>query len=321
MLEFSPWREISVPDRDYNVLLVEGMGVVSCHWGRNASGACLFIVELQGDFAERMRRKLIHVRGIRLDLQVRHGGIQHLVFELQQDGDSDLFLSFCRALSGSLLDARDSDVAFAMAWEHLRRWKHFLSGNIHQLAPEAVRGLYAELLFLGDRIWKSSDASAAVDSWKGPIQGQHDFVYANTAVEIKSIMGTERNSVRISSEDQLESLKERLYLRIYGLRIQDDKSGGVSLNQLVESVRAQIDDADALDEFDRKLFEQKYQPLSAYDEPRFSVREVRTYRVGLEFPRLVRSELSSTLCNVAYDVRLEGIEKHACNESELHGEK
>ncbi|QIL69090.1 PD-(D/E)XK motif protein [Diaphorobacter sp. HDW4B] len=321
MLEHSPWDDLTIPDSDYNVLLVDEMDAVPCHWGRSATGACLFIVELQGDFAERMRRKLIHVRGIKLDLQVRPQGVQHLVFELQRDGDRDLFLNFCRALSSSLASARNSDVAFAMAWEHLRRWKHFLSGSMHQLSPEAVRGLYAELLFLCDRIRNSGDSLAAVDSWKGPMRGQHDFVYGNKAVEIKSLMGTARNSVRISSEDQLESLNETLYLRIYALRVEDGKSEGVSLNRLVDLVRAQIDDASALDDFDGKLVEQKYQPLPAYDEPRFSEREVRTYRVDGEFPRIARSRLSPMLCNVAYDVKLEGIEEHACNESELHGDK
>ncbi|WP_254229107.1 PD-(D/E)XK motif protein [Agrobacterium salinitolerans] len=42
-------------------------------------------------------------------------------------------------------------------------------------------------------------------------------MHGNTAVEIKSLSGTERSTVRISSEDQLESLNDNLFLRIYRL--------------------------------------------------------------------------------------------------------
>ena len=42
---------------------------------------------------------------------------------------------------------------------------------------------------------------------------QQDFIFDNTALEVKTLSGRERNSVRISSEDQLDSLNDRLFLK------------------------------------------------------------------------------------------------------------
>lgn len=315
MLERSPWDEITVPNRDHNVKLVDGVAGVPCYWARNASGACLFIIELKGDFAPMMRANLIRVKGIELHLLAAEPGRQQLVLELQRKGDHDLFENFCRALVNSLGTAENSDAAFAIAWGHIRRWKAFLGGSVQHLSPEVVQGLFAELLFLKQRIVEES-VEDAVTSWMGPDGSQHDFIYGKVAVEVKSVMGTARNSVRISSEDQLESLQERLYLRAYLLRTEPDPTSGTSLNQLVEDIRALLADSPALDDFERKLFELRYQPLPHYDKPGFLISEVRTYRVRKDFPRLIRSELSPWLAKVSYDIKIEGLANYICKDVE-----
>ena len=316
MSERSPWDGITVPNRDHNVRLAEGVTAVPCYWARNPSGACVFIIELEGDYVAMMRSNLMRVKGIELNLLSAGTGRQQLVLELQRKGDLDLFENFCRALVNSLGKAEDSETAFAIAWGHIRRWKAFLGGSVQHLSPEVVQGLFAELLFLKQRIVETS-AEDAVASWMGPDRSQQDFIYGKIAVEVKSAMGTARNSVRISSEDQMESLQERLYLRVYMLRAESEPSGGTSLNQLVEDIRSAISDSPALDDFERKLFEVRYQPLPHYDKPGFSLAEVRNYRVHEDFPRLVRSELSPWVTNVAYEIKIEGLAKFVCEGVEL----
>lgn len=312
----SPWDEISKPERDRNVKLVPGVSAVPCYWARDVSGAYLFLIDLTGDFVARMRSSLVAVKGIDLNLLSTVGDRQQLVLALQKQGDRDLFESFCLALVRSLGNATDSDSAFTIAWEHVRRWKAFLGGSIHHLSPEVVRGLFAELHFLQERLEVES-AGDVVESWTGPLRSQQDFMYGNTAVEIKSLIGTDRNAVRISSEDQLDSSLEKLFLRVYRLRTESDANKGSSLNQLVENLRERIDDSSALDKFDAKLNELNYQPLPFYDTPYFSVGDVYTYRVEDDFPRLIRSKLSTSLTAVAYDIKLEGIEVFKCSEAEL----
>lgn len=52
---------------------------------------------------------------------------------------------------------------------------------------------------------RQPSSAVAVEAWLGPEKSHQDFIFGNTAVEIKSLSGTERSTVRISSEDQLKS--------------------------------------------------------------------------------------------------------------------
>ena len=63
MPESSPWDDIAVPGANFNVRQVAVGTAVPCFWGRDAGGACLFIVELQGDHAAQYRKNSVTVNG------------------------------------------------------------------------------------------------------------------------------------------------------------------------------------------------------------------------------------------------------------------
>ena len=320
MPESSPWDDIAVPGADFNVRQVAVETAVPCFWGRDASGACLFIVELQGDHAAQYRKNAVTVNGIDVDLRAGDQGQQHLVLALERQVDRDLFEGLCRTLASSLEHATDSASSLAVSLAHIRRWKTFLSGRSQHLSIEEVRGLFAEIVFLTELIDRQMSSSDAVEAWLGPERSHQDFIFGNTAVEVKSLSGAERSSVRISSEDQLESLNDALFLRVYRLSSLADAAGARSLNEIVTAVQARLGEADAVEAFDRKLVAHGYAPLPDYDEPRFVVSDVRSYRVGDGFPRLMRSQLPPGIANVAYDIRLETIAPYECDEAAIFGE-
>ncbi|MFU1924831.1 PD-(D/E)XK motif protein, partial [Klebsiella pneumoniae] len=76
----------------------------------------------------------------------------------------------------------------------------------------------------------------------------------------------------------LESLNDALFLRVYRLSSLADAAGARSLNEIVTAVQARLGEADAVEAFDRKLVAHGYAPLPDYDEPRFVVSDVRSYR-------------------------------------------
>ena len=320
MPESSPWDDIAVPGADFNVRQVAVRTAVPCFWGRDAGGACLFIVELQGDHAAQYRKNAVTVNGIDVDLRAGDQGQQHLVLALERQVDRDLFEGLCRTLASSLEHATDSASSLAVSLAHIRRWKTFLSGRSQHLSIEEVRGLFAEIVFLTELIDRQMSSSAAVEAWLGPERSHQDFIFGNTAVEVKSLSGAERSSIRISSEDQLESLNDALFLRVYRLSSLADAAGARSLNEIVSAFQARLGEADAVEAFDRKLVAHGYAPLPDYDEPRFVVSDVRSYRVGDGFPRLMRSQLPTGIANVAYDIRLETIAPYECDEAAIFGE-
>lgn len=320
MPESSPWDGIAVPGSDFNVRQVAGETAVPCFWGRDTSGAFLFIVELQGNHADQYWRNVVTVNGIDVDLRGGDPGTQRLVLSLERQVDRDLFEGLCHTLAAALEHATDSASSLAVSLAHIRRWKTFLSGRGQQLSAEEVRGLFAEITFLLELIDRHAAATAAVEAWLGPERSHQDFIFGNTAVEVKSLSGTERSTVRISSEDQLESLNDALFLRIYRLSNLTDAIGACSLNEIVSVAQAQLDEADAVEAFDRKLVAHGYAPLPDYDAPRFVVSDVRSYRVSEGFPRLMRSQLPAGIASVAYDIRLEAIVPYECDAAAVFGE-
>lgn len=319
MSESSPWDDIATPGADFNVRQVPGATSVPCFWGRDTTGACLFIVELQGDHTDQFRSNVVTVHGIDVDLRCGEPGQQRFVLTLEKQVDRDLFEGLCRTLAPALERAADSSSSLSIALAHLRRWKTFLSGRSQRLSAEEVRGLFAELSFLLELIEQQPSSAVAVEAWLGPEKSHQDFIFGNTAVEIKSLSGTERSTVRISSEDQLESLNDALFLRIYRLSSLPDATGAQSLNEMVAVVQARLAEAEAVEAFDRKLVAQSYAPLPDYDNPRFVVSDVHSYRVGDGFPRLVRSQLPTGIDRVAYDVRLESIALYECDNGAVFG--
>jgi hypothetical protein len=320
MPELSPWDGIGVPGADFNVRQVMGRMVVPCFWGRDSSGACLFIMELYGDHAGQYRKNAVTVNGIDVDLRGGDAFRQRLVLTLEKEVDRDLFEGLCRTLASALERATDSVSSLAVALAHLRRWKTFLSGRGQHLSAEEVRGLFAELTFLLELLDRPVLAAAALDAWLGPDKSHQDFIFGNTAVEIKSLSGAERSTVRISSEDQLESINDALFLRIYRLSNLPDAVCAQSLNMIVAEVQARLGEAEAVEAFDRKLVAYGYAPLPSYDELRFVISSVITYRVQDAFPRLIRSQLSTGITKVAYDIRLEAIAPYECDGVAIFGE-
>ena len=319
MPEPSPWDDVAVPGVDFNVRQVPGETPVPCFWGRDTTGACLFIVELQGDHTDQFRKNVVTVHGIDVDLRGGETGQQRLVLTLEKQVDRDLFEGLCRTLASALERATDSASSLAVALAHIRRWKTFLSGRSQHLSAEEVRGLFAELTFLLELIEQHASTTAAVEAWLGPERSHQDFIFGNTAVEIKSLSGTERSTVRISSEDQLESLNDELFLRIYRLSSLPDVTRAQSLNEIVAAVQTRLAEAEAVEAFDRKLVAHGYAPLPDYDGPRFVVSDVQSYCVSDGFPRLMRSQLPTGIGRVAYDIRLEAIAPYECDEAAVFG--
>jgi hypothetical protein len=308
-----PWDQIGLPAADYAVRLVEGAGKVRLNWGRDTAGRALFIVELEGDHTETYRRDVTVVHGIQTDLRSDTPGRQRLVLTLDRSVDQDLFHGLCLTLVRSLVGASDSGVALALALTHIRRWKAFLAGRARRiLSPEEVRGLVAELRYMRALYAGRLSQAAAVEAWCGVDKAHQDFMFGNTAVEVKSLAGRDRSTVRISSEDQLESVLDELFLVVHRLAEADSGGTALSLNGLVEAIETELSDGAALEALSGKLAAFGYVSLPQYDEPRFLVRERRTYRVEGEFPRLVRSGLSAGIARLSYEIELEAMEPYRC---------
>lgn len=315
MSNLSEWDCIKTPKCDYIVRKVSEKTSLPMFFGKDSEGRWLFILELDGDHKNFFQKNLVSVFGINLDLrQVESLGPQNFVITLEKHLDRDIFNVLCNSLINVLKEICDSKVALAVAISHIKRWKNFLAGRKSKiLSRQEVLGLYSELYFLNDLLTTDNHIhDFIVSAWVGPDDSHQDFIFSNTAVEVKAISGRERNSVRISSEDQLESLVDHLYLKVYrlGETVSESKAAN-SLNSLVKLIDEKLYDQEACELFYRKLSIAGYLPLAEYDNPLFLVLREQTYVVREGFPRISKSFLSPGILKVSYEISLSSLEDYS----------
>lgn len=310
MSKTSPWADIETPGQDYNVRKIPKTKGIPLYWGRDSVGHCLFIIELSGDHTDLFKWQHVRVRGIKSELRfINTSNSQALVITLEKHVDQDLFSAMCQTLIAALREVTDSATGLSVALAQVKRWKAFMAGKKRGvLSPEEIRGLFGELTFLRQVIERTTEQEALA-AWEGPESVQQDFILSNMAVEVKTLSGRERNSIRISSEDQLESLNDRLFLKVFRLSEIPESDRAVSLNGLVRQIADTLSDHSAIELYYDKLAVAGYAELQEYDNPEFVVAEENLYCVNEEFPKLVRSGVPEGISNVRYGIDIERIKK------------
>lgn len=319
MSNVKPWDDIKTPTEELSVRQIKSSKHLPLYWGKDSKGHCVFIYEVSEDGTEIFQKNMVAVHGINIDYRVlRTTGNQGLILILEKHVDQDLFYSLCETLIHELSKVSDPLVGLSVALSQIKRWKAFLAGKKgHVLSAEEVRGLFSELKFLQQVLDQMDSELDALDAWQGPDTSHQDFIFSDTAVEVKSLSGRERNTVKISSEDQLESLSSRLFLKVFRLIDMPESKSSTSLNELVKAVEKTLTDAEAIEIFDTKLAKAGYIQMLAYDKPKFVVAEEQTYHVRDNFPKIVRSGLNSGLTRVSYEIKLESVRDFLCTDMDV----
>lgn len=310
-----PWARIEKPLSGFSVLRVDSEHPQDFFWGKDAPGAFLLLLKIDEQFLNFLEKKSIELKGVSTDIRLNQtSGEYFFILCLQDKEDADIFHRLCIDLIDRTRDIKEQKAALEIIHTRLKRWRSFLSRKTdHLLTVEEVHGLYAELEFLYACISRTDEQRALIEGWMGPLGGPHDYVLGDYAVEVKSVAGAQKNVVRISSENQLITHLDRLYLQVFFLAEFYDCKQGVSLNQMVDKVRSRINDMDDRDLFDSRLYETGYMELKDYDTPCYSVTHQRTYEVREGFPRITPAVLSDGLANVSYDLVLNSLDDYVCD--------
>jgi hypothetical protein len=248
-------------------------------------------------------------RGFRIErtsLGESGGSRQWLAIVRQPEGGLELFAAVILDLAKLVEDSADAseDILYQKLLGRVRGWQDFMRKGRDGLSPEAEQGLAGELCFLSAVLDENTLHHSAVDAWKGPQDGLHDFLFSAGSVEVKSTLATEGFPVRIASLDQLDdSQSSPLYLAALRLTVSE---AGKSLPEHIAGLRGRI----GLDPAALRLFEDALHDVGYLDmhgemySRRFLLTEFKIFLVNAEFPRLIPFTVPGPIRHAQYELDL-----------------
>ena len=229
-------------------------------------------------------------------------------------GSMTMFTRMAEDTIDLLRDTADTDVPIRLFTGRIRAWQAFMEpGRDDVLGPSAEIGLVGELRFLQELLNFGVAPPVAVDGWRGPLDELHDFVLGAGAIEVKATTASGEFPANVGSLDQLDdSLVSPLFLAAVRLVL---SSSGQTLPQIVAAVADRL----AGDVAVRARFHDLVLHAGVLDAAQhryvrqFAPAGTVIFRVGGEFPRLMRRNVARPVRSVRYEldldaVRLPGVE-------------
>ncbi|MFD4911741.1 PD-(D/E)XK motif protein [Streptomyces virginiae] len=257
-------------------------------------------------------------------LEMNLSAVSRLEYELQvvliADELREVFNPLVTDVADTVREASGAAAALTAAVERFERWQDLLRAvGRDGLGPEARRGLVGELLLLRDRILPVVGPAEAVDSWAGPSGANQDFQLPGVAVETKASTAKRPRNIRIASERQLDDTGTPSLL--LSLAMLDERRGGSgeSLNRLVDRIREQLNSPAVRAAFDGRLVQAGYLPghRDLYEEPRYTLRDLRSWHVREDFPRIVEADLPEGVGDCSYNLSISGLDQHRATTDEV----
>jgi len=303
------WDEIGIPTAPREITARRYCPNVRWDWyrGRDSRGRCLLFINTDVD--PTITRFPI-IQGLEVQTLIDQSGLFRIEIALNDQDAREPFGHVCDDIVDYCEHTAQPEALPRRIAERLDVWRRlWRRQRLGILSEEAQRGLLAELLFLRDIWLEVTDELNAVDTWEGPDGASQDFRQGFRAAEVKS-RPPSRNSIVISSADQMW-FDGDLYVVVYPVATVGQLEGDVlSLNQVVESVRARLDGGQARDRLDIRLIDFGYINRREYDEERFVMAEPTAYHVGEGFPALREADLPSGVEGVRYSVNLNWCDEH-----------
>lgn len=244
-------------------------------------------------------------------------GIHSLTLRLTDRGLTDLFSIICCDLAEASSVAATIGGAIQIFIVRLSRWAELLRRRrTGELSFKERLGLLGELSML---VWVIDecgiDAALAVRAWRGPVGDTNDIGLNNVRIEVKARLSTQRQTLKISSLDQLDWDGRNLFIAVNRFCPSGE---GLSLESLSSTISSKLAiNKSGLMEFQRKLIVGGYDSEAVYANETFKLEKMSVYRVEENFPRLVPSNVPIGIGKVSYEITSEAINDFLVAPSEL----
>jgi hypothetical protein len=286
------------------------------------SGCRMLVLRVPGSAAEAQVRRgaLPSTRGLALQFVPAGHGARDLQVVLTADDRREVFNPLITDMAVTAQAAPDPAEAVNRAVERFEQWRHLLQSIADTgLDVETRRGLYGELAVLRTHLLPNLPADIAVRGWTGPTGTNQDFQLDSAAIEVKIGTAMQPQSIVIANERQLDDTGVGQLLLTH-LSVDERRGGsGESLNTVVDAVRAAVTSAEVRAAFDDLLTRTGYLPgqRHLYDEPRYTLRQVRFWHVTTDFPRIVEADLRTGVGDCRYRLSTVGLDQYGVSAEQV----
>lgn len=310
MYNFS-WNELSIPTDDKLITRrIYELSPYDIFIAKNKDRKNILMIMVGQNYLNQLNKYKVNINSIKIDVYQKSENQYYLTVKLLDDSLLEVFDNILNVILSKSVTEKEEMLMIQSFLQQLKRWQKFMSSSKGALlSEEQIRGLMAELTLLLGLITKEPLLrEEIIESWYGPDKLQHDFVFNDAAIEVKSISNLDKKAVTISSEHQLETNLDSLYLCVYSvLKVNPIVQGATNLNTLIEDIYKQLDFSEK-SFFDKKLIDCGYVPNEKYEDFVYRVDLVNNYLVTNQFPRICSSQLAHGVISVKYDIDLNKIE-------------
>lgn len=240
---------------------------------------------------------------------------------LNDDFFKDLFDDLILSIHSKIYNISDTEDYSELFTRHFFKWSAFFKNKkTDGLTREQVKGLIGELFFLKNLLLNTDlTVDDILLSWRGPYDEGHDFVFEFTDYEIKTV-DSSKNSVRISSEFQLESEKGKELILVV-IFVNADVNNGLSLKSLINDIKTIVLNKLGDNSIFINALAQKgltIGDLDQYEIYLYTPVEEISYDSTIEnFPKLIRSSIPEEINKLNYNIRLNLIEGFIINKKQF----
>jgi hypothetical protein len=129
---------------------------------------------------------------------------------LKEPRFADVFTALAEDLARRASKAGSAAAQVKTLLGQLARWQKFLAALVEGFTVEEPRGLFGELHALRAHLVPALGSLPAVSGWRAPQAAHQDFQFTTGAVEVKTTVAKQPQTVRITSERPLDDTSNRV---------------------------------------------------------------------------------------------------------------
>ena len=303
-----PWDIMTVPRNEQSFITrrIDKDIKHNFFWVKDIEGNCGLMLHLKKpflkeiDFPKFKRLKLFFVKDKK-----------SLVILGNKDVNKKSFKVFCHNIIFACSKVNDEDNIKLIneVRSTLEKWLTvFEKNHSKKLTLSEQIGLLGELLFIREFLAKHMDIDQAVLCWQGPRKHDQDFVYSHYLFELKTKLASSKQTLKISSLEQLDKKKSELFL-ILNVLNPTNKNEAFSVDEMVDELLNLLNKNNFVrDFFLGNLVLLGYDFEESKYNKKFMVNDFSIYEVLDDFPKITNATVEPAIVQANYNLDINKIE-------------